>query len=339
MTSSKRILLLQCLFIPIFACLTVGYQINFMGLEWYEEVQWQRTQTVLAGGEGTPWQYRLFTESIVYCTVHAFEAVGVDRPVGVAFVLIRILQNTLAFTLLIAFCRMLGLTRAQGMLGVTLLGWGMCHALYDGDLTFNTYTDMSIFLTAGLLIGNQKFRWLLLLMCIAPFNRETSGCIPFMLLFSQVQWKGGRPTVSREVLILFITTLTMWISVVGGLRIVYGVRPYIVPTAGVEPIWPLLKYNLTWYRTWVFLFATLGLMPLLALVSWKAWPQLLKRFFWAVVPVWFPIHFSLAHAPESRLFLVPQVLIFIPGALLGMVYFQSQRNEAVQSQLVQGQSD
>ncbi|MBI2422063.1 MAG: hypothetical protein HYV27_04465 [Candidatus Hydrogenedentes bacterium] len=301
---------------------SVHFQMTFMGLDWYETVQWERTQKVIHGESGTPWQYRLFTEGTVYALVHVCEALDIPRPVGVAFTLMRLLQNLVAFTLAVYFYRRLGLTTAEGVLGIALLAWGMCHGLYDGDLTFNTYTDISLFLTAGLLIANGRFGWLVPLMCIAPFNRETSGCIPVMLLFSQMEFRPFR-LPPRRVLIIAGVALLLWLAIVGGLRLVYGVRPYIVPTAGKSPILPLLTFNLTWWRTWVFLFATLGLMPLLALASWRGWPQVLQRYAWAVVPVWFPIHFSLAHAPETRLFLVPQTLIFIPGALLGIRYWQS----------------
>ena len=301
---------------------TVWHQMTFMGLAWYEDVQWERTQQVMRGESGTPWQYRLLTESTVTGVVRVFESLGVPRPIAVAFVLVRLVQNAAAFTLALLFYTRLGIPLAHALLGIGLLAWGMCHALYDGDLTFNTYTDMSLFLIAGTLILARRFRWLLLLMCFAPFNRETSGCIPFMLLFSQLRWENGRPKIDREVLFIFLATLALWISIIGGLRLIYGVRPYIVPTAGVAPILPLLTFNLTWWRTWVFLFATLGILPLLALANWRTWPQPLQRFFLAVAPVWFPIHFMLAHAPETRLFLVPHVLLFIPGALLGLRHAQ-----------------
>ncbi len=301
---------------------TVYYQMQFMGLEWYETVQWDRTQKVIQGESGTPWQYRLFTEGIVYSMVRFFELLGIHRPVGVAFILVRFLQNTLAFSLAVWFYRKLGLNLIQGLWGIALLAYGMCHGLYDGDLTFNTYTDISIFLTAGLLILYNKPLLLIPLMLIAPFNRETSGCIPFMLLFAY--WPGMKTAQIyswKKIILVTAICLGFWIMIVSGLRLVYGVRPYIVPTAGKSPIIPLLTFNLTWWRTWVFLFATLGLMPFLAMASWRAWPIPLQRFFWAVVPVWFPIHFSLAHAPETRLFLVPQVLIFIPGALFGLTFW------------------
>lgn len=310
------------LFLAVF---TVWHQMEFMGLGWYETVQWERTQQVMRGESGTPWQYRLFTESIVTGMVRLCESLGVERPVAVAFVAVRLVQNTLVFTLALLFFGLLGIPLRNALLGIGLLGWGMGHALYDGDLTFNTYTDISIFLTAGSLIVTKRFYWLVPLMCIAPFNRETSGCIPFMLLFSQLRWEKGRPVLDRNVLIIFLITIATWASIIAGLRLVYGVRPYIVPTAGVSPILPLLTYNLTWWRTWVFLFATMGILPVLALASWKAWPQDLKRFFFAVAPVWFPLHFALAHAPETRLFLVPHVLLFVPGALLGLGYFAADR--------------
>jgi hypothetical protein len=310
----------------LMSAFTVWYQISIMdsqgGLAWYERVQWERTCQVMAGEQGTPWQYRLFTDSIVYGTVRAFETFQVPRPIGTAFLLIRLCQNMLIFVLAVWFYRKLGIPLIAALFGTWLLASGMCHGLYDTDMTFNTYTDVSIFLAAGLLLVYGKDKWLIPLMVIAPFNRETSGAIPIMYLFSR--WKRGRPwTTQRVAGAYFIVLLGLWLLIVGSMRLpfIFGMRPYIVPTAGKEPIWPLLWYNLTWYRTWIFLFATLGLMPLMALLSWRAWPQSLRRFFWAVAPVWFSAHFCLAHAPETRLFLVPQVLLFIPGALLGIAYW------------------
>lgn len=296
----------------------VHYQITFMGLGWYETVQWERTLRVIHGESGTPWQYRLFTEGMVYGLVRLFEHAGLERPIGMAFILFRYVQTVLTLCLAIWYYRKLGLALIEGFLGISLLVWGMCHGLYDTDMTFNTYTDMSIFLGAGLLILHNRPAWIVPLMCVAPFNRETSGCIPVMLLFSAITLQPRFQLPPRRILYIAAGGLLLWLAIVGGLRLVYGMRPYIVPTAGKKPILPLLTFNLTWWRTWVFLFATLGLMPFMALISWKAWPETLRRFFWAVVPVWFPAHFALAHAPETRLFLVPQVLIFIPGALLGL---------------------
>jgi len=322
---------------------TVHHQMTFMGLDWYETVQWERTQRVIHGESGTPWQYRLLTEGSVYALVRAAEALDIPRPVATVFIAVRLAQNLAAFLLLTALYRRLGIAWPAAIFGVSMLALGMGHALYDGDLTFNTYTDISLFALAALIILSGRVRWLLLLMPFAALNRETSGCIPFMLLFAtaqvarassenhastlQFQWERGSLSARLRIagiefhlrhLEIFIAALATWLAIVGGLRLVYGLRPYIVPTAGASPIWPLLSFNLTFWRTWVFLFATLGLAPLLGLSVWRAWPVPLRRFFWAIVPIWFPAHFMLAHAPETRLFLVPQAIIFLPGALVGI---------------------
>lgn len=308
------------------AAYVVHHQVAVMdfqgGLAWYEKVQWQRTWQVMHGEQGTPWQYRLFTDSIVYGSVRAFEALGIPRPIGTAFVLIRLFQHTLMDCLAVAFFRRLGIPALTSLFGLWLFACGMGHGLYDTDMTFNTYTDLSLFLLAGILILDNRIRWVIPLMFIAALNRETSGCIPVMLLFAWWQW-GKRPPAPREVLLVVLAGLVVWLCVVGGLRLVFGLRPYIVPTAGKKPILPLLMFNLTWWRTWVFLAATLGILPFMALASWRTWPETLRRFFWAVVPVWFPAHFCLAHAPETRLFLVPQLLVFLPGALLGIEHWKS----------------
>lgn len=299
---------------------TVVFQVRFMdfqgGLAWYERVQWERTVQVMNNEQGTPWQYRLFTDTIVYGTVRTFEAIGVPRPIGAAFVLIRLLQNLLLFTLAAIFYRRLGLNPPAALFGISLLAWGMCHGLYDNDMTFNTYTDVSLFFAAALLILRQRFRWLLPLMAAAALNRETSGCIPLMLLLSQLRFR-PRLAISREALVIAALCFAIWAAIVGGMRLpfVFGHKPYIVPTAGASPPIDLLIFNLTWWRTWVFLVATLGLLPLFALAAYHQWPAPLQRFFWAIVPLWFPVHFVFAHAPETRLFFVPLALLFVPGAL------------------------
>lgn len=317
MNANTKTSIVAALCILVWSAFTVWHQISFMGLAWFETVQWERTLRVLHGESGTPWQYRLFSESIVYATVRAFESLGIPRPIGVAFVLIRLTQNIAIFSLAVVWYRRLGLTVYEALLGVALLGWGMGHALYDGDLTFNTYTDIAFFLGAATLIWDRRYGALLPILLLAPLNRETSGFIPIMILVSAVCFT-PRLALDMKAVRVGGAGLVMWVLIVGGLRLIYGVQPYIVPTAGVKPILPLLIFNLTWWRTWVFLFATFGLLPLFALYHWKRWPDLFHRFFWVIVPVWFPVLFMLAHAPETRLFLVPHALLFVPGALLGL---------------------
>ena len=52
------------------------------------------------------------------------------------------------------------------------------------------------------------------------------------------------------------------------------------------------------------------------------WPRELKGFFWAMVPAWIVVHFPLSQVAETRLFLVPQFMVFVPGALFGLRYWR-----------------
>ena len=63
---------------------------------------------------------------------------------------------------------------------------------------------------------------------------------------------------------------------------------------------------------------TLGILPFLAIFCYRNWPGTLRIFFRIVVPAWFGVHFFAALVAETRLLLVPQALIFIPGALFGI---------------------
>jgi hypothetical protein len=59
-------------------------------------------------------------------------------------------------------------------------------------------------------------------------------------------------------------------------------------------------------------------MPVIAMLAYRRWPPSLRLAFWAVVPIWLSVHFVAALVAEARLMLVPQALVFIPGALIGL---------------------
>jgi hypothetical protein len=111
--------------------------------------------------------------------------------------------------------------------------------------------------------------------------------------------------------------LAVFVLVFIGLRWYYGPRP-MFDVFGFRPGYGLFRYNTDRFVTWMQATLTLGLLPILAGIFYKRWPASLKAFFWAVVPLWLGIHFVAAVVAESRLLLVPQALVFIPGALLGL---------------------
>jgi len=102
------------------------------------------------------------------------------------------------------------------------------------------------------------------------------------------------------------------------LRQLYGEQPLYTAYGnqlGIETF----VYNISRYITWVQLFATMGLLPIMAIFSFHQWPDSLRAFFWAIVPIWFLVHPFVSIIAETRLFLVPFALIFVPGALFGIV--------------------
>lgn len=51
----RRQLGLIAALVTVLSVYFVRYQITFMGLGWYETVQWERTLRVIHGESGTPW--------------------------------------------------------------------------------------------------------------------------------------------------------------------------------------------------------------------------------------------------------------------------------------------
>jgi hypothetical protein len=77
--------------------------------------------------------------------------------------------------------------------------------------------------------------------------------------------------------------------------------------------------------TWDFVFQTLNVLPLLALIAWRRWSPELRAIGLAVAPAWVAIHLFTSVLAESRLLLVPLALVFIPGALAGLTREEAAR--------------
>jgi len=307
--------------IILFSILTVYLQV--MALEkpfmYYLEqgLQIQRHSAVLQGTAPNPWQYRILADYLVEGAIQFFKNLSIQHPVGSAFIAFRFVQNVLIFWLTYLYYRKLDLSPAHALTGLVLLAWGMTYAYYDSDLQFNTYFDIIFYLLAGLLILHKKVVWLIPLMVFAALNRETSGLIPFMALALILPWRAGSDENKGQkatTLVIVAIALGVFTVIFFALRLIYPHQPISTPyghTMGLD----LLRYNLFRGITWAQLFATLSIIPVLALLAYKKWPPALTIFFWVIVPVWFLIHPFTSVMAETRVFLVPQALVFIPGAL------------------------
>ena len=113
-----------------------------------------------------------------------------------------------------------------------------------------------------------------------------------------------------------LTSLVAFGITVAAVRLIVGPGHLILPF-GHHYGWDLFRYNVTRAVTWDNVFRTLTVVPFIALWQLRRWPVALQTFALAVVPVWFAVHLFAAVIAETRLLLVPYVLVFVPGALMG----------------------
>jgi hypothetical protein len=273
-------------------------------------------QQMLAGHRGNPFQYRILSEWLVELFIIAFKQLSLPFPSATAFLIFRILQNIFIFVFAAYYYKKLGLSTYTAILGLSLLANSFTQALYGADLQFNTYGDVLFYVAAGLAIVYGRDGWIIPITALAAFNRETSGLIPLLLIAARIQLQ-PQIILPRPTMVIAAAALLIYAAVFFGLRIAYGPHELLVPYGyhiGME----LFTYNLTLPATYVELFGVLGLFPVMAILSRRRWPAVLTGFFWTLVPIWFLIHLFASILAESRLMLVPQSLIFIPGALLGV---------------------
>lgn len=302
----------------ILAVITVKLQLDSLngGAHSYiHGTQLIRHEAVLQGQAPNPWQYRVFSEYLAEGFVRLFQLLKVQDAISFGFISLRLLQNLAVFLLAFALYQKVSGSNVISLIGMLLLASSMKNAFYDNDLSFNTYFDLIFYLLAVILILNRKYYWLILVTALAALNRETSGLIPFLALAALVNEE--LPLFKK--LLPFLFSGLAFVVIFIGLHILYPNRPLYIPYE-VVPGYPMLIYNVTRSFTWTQLFYMLGLIPVIGLAFIFNWPRLWQRFFLIMVPAWFAIHFVLSIAGETRLFLVPQALIFIPGVLFVVKY-------------------
>jgi hypothetical protein len=202
------------------------------------------------------------------------------------------------------------------MLGLGLLAWSMSESLLHVQMSFNTYTDIALYLAAALLILDRRYAWIVPLSIAAALNRETGGLIPVMLIAVGIAY-GLRTEDGRRAVRIGAIALAAFAVTYGAIRLAVGPSYYILGN-GHHPGFDMLKYNLGRGITYDFVFQTVNIVPLLAALSWRRWPVELKAFAIAVVPAWLAIHLFTAVLAETRLLLVPYALALLPGALLAL---------------------
>ncbi|MBX2898324.1 MAG: hypothetical protein KF775_01670 [Cyclobacteriaceae bacterium] len=277
------------------------------------EEQLARHERLLTGTSEfyNPWQYRILSVYVVEGFAHLAAQVGVSTIQ--AFLLFRFLQTVLLFWIAHLYWRALGIGNPWlNLCGMVLLCFSMAHSVFQSDLSFNTYFDILFYLLAGWLLLGNKLAWIIPLTAVAVLNRETSLLIPAMLLVTGVELK----PFSWNKQHVWFSALAGLVFIAGfvAVRWYYGYQP-AEGINGMRSVRDYLSFNLRFFTTYPELLGTLAVLPIVVLLFVKRLPLILQKWFWLICPVWFAVHFAYSTAVESRLFLVPQALIFIPAFL------------------------
>jgi hypothetical protein len=206
-----------------------------------------------------------------------------------------------------------------GLLAATLF---MGNSVVDSDLTFNTYMDIVLYLATGIVIAKRLNPWLIVLFTVlGALNRETAAFIPVIYFFSCMSWKEW-PSIpkffrsNKKVIIIAALSTVLFFIIFVAIRSYYGLRP--VSTWRVSAGWPMFKLNLlssVSLKSYMELFGVFGFLPIWCLFILSSMDKRLKLFFVTLVPVWFILHFATAIAYQTRLFLVPTLLVVLPAVL------------------------
>jgi hypothetical protein len=221
--------------------------------------------------------------------------------------------------------------------GLMFISLAMGNAVIASDLTFNTYLDNIFYLIAACIIVYKKDpKFLLPVIFLAALNRETSMMIPFLFFISKTDFSAFKirkfnfrsirfPQFSIWVFtaILYILFFTLFL----GIRLYYGYQPpqdWKVPS-GLQ----MLKLNLfssVGVKSYFEMLGVFSVIPLLILFKFKSFPLQLRVWFLGIVPAWFFVHLFTVVTYQTRLFLVPTILIFIP-MLLWLIEKEYQRSD------------
>lgn len=297
-------------FVSLFLLSTWLVYSHFQSVDITEKLDLQISyhNSVLAGNAPSPWQYRPFSEWVLEGGIFLASLVGLADSFYFGALLLRVVQNTLIYFLAYFYYRKLGFIREIALIGVFFLSGSLLNSFLKSGFSFNTYFDVIFYLIAGLLILRRSFVWFPLLMVAASLNRETSGLIPFLAL--SVIWD----MKNRKTDVFFIIfSLICWAFVFITLRIIYPGHEIFIPYDSPPGI-SLLIYNLS-PAPFGLLIRFFSLTPIIGLAVVQRWSRVIKIFFVVLVPIWFGVHLIASVIGETRLFLVPQTLIFIPAFL------------------------
>jgi hypothetical protein len=207
-----------------------------------------------------------------------------------------------------------------------MVSLAMGNSVNDSDFTLHTYLDNILYLLAGIVILFKRNPWyIFILTVIGALNRETALLIPFLYAISIFDWASWMknkfnltkfPFPKFSQIAIVASSLIAFVAIFIAIRMHYGYQPqtqWKVP-AGL----PMLKLNLVSLiavKSYFEMIGAFSIIPFICLYKFKSASRVLQIWFIGIVPIWFLVHFVSVVAYQSRLFLVPTLLIFIPMLL------------------------
>ncbi|HAW51186.1 MAG TPA: hypothetical protein DCX54_02485, partial [Flavobacteriales bacterium] len=246
-------------------------QIASVGFRFVNVQQIKFHQKMLDGIAGNPWQYRILSDILLIPLRSIFWRLGIPNPDASAFISFRFAQSLLILTCAEIYYRKLSINPFLNFIGLSILAWGMSYSLYDSELSFNTFFDIAFYLAGAILILDRKFILIIPLTLFAALNRETSVLIPLMLAFFIIFNAGDIGYQKRSLAYAGIALIIFLVTFVA-LRLFYGEQPFITAD-GNTPGFGTLRYNLFRWVTWQQISLTLGVIPILAILSYKYYPK------------------------------------------------------------------
>ncbi len=257
--------------------------------------------------------------------VHLMKTKGVMKYM-IIFILFRFTEHLFIFYLAWRLWNYFVKSKWLIFFGINFLALALGNAVTAADLSFNTYLDIIFYLlTANIIVFNRNEYWLFLIIPLAAFNRETALLIPAIYFISETNFSNfslKRNDLKKiifpetKVWVITLSLYAIFLSIFFGLRWYYGYVPPQVwkAKAGFD----MLRLNLfsaVAVKAYFELIGTFGVIPFIILYKFNVFPHLLKKWFLFMVPIWFLVHYISVVTYQTRLFMVPIILIFMPMML------------------------
>jgi hypothetical protein len=244
----------------------------------------------------------------------------------IVFLIFRFCLNLAVFVL--AFCLWRYFISNNWLVfgGLMFVSLAMGNAVVASDLTFNTYLDNVFYLlTACVIVYRKSPLWLIPLTILAAFNRETALLIPFLFFISNIDFSAFR--LSRfnitsirlpklNIWIITFISFLIFISIFTGVRIYYGyVTAQVWKVPQGIPMISLNLFSTVSLKSYSEMLGVFSVIPFIIIYKFKSLPLLLRTWFVLIVPLWFAVHIYSVVIYQTRLFLVPVIVIMLPMLL------------------------